>query len=336
MTHKKRVGTIIHGALGDCYEQLCSIKKIKKDNESWIGFFAVDNRLDAMKHYKLDMLDEVYLADKITEVDIDYFYQFQINDPELKEKILDKLPINIRRKFKKHNLPWNIIEKHNFARSGLSLDLSEIGKRYLPICMKENNIDPSIFDKKVTIGYLWRYRTKKGAIKGFFQKSEKQIIKTKSDLFNKLIEIYDAHILICGMNKQSISTLTDNIKNKGAFVNGEHNAKYTTKSLNIPSESCTYLKGIGFAAETEILSKCDLVIGMPSGFTEVLWMKRKNPVILSDPPPHYLLKLWKNKMPLFDNNKLTYKIYNTFTKQTAKKVIRFINKQGFLKNKQKL
>ena len=127
----ERVGTIIHGALGDCYEQLCAIKKLRQIEPSrrWIGFFAVSERLDAMRHFKLDMLDEVYMASKILSVDVDYFYQFQVKDYELRRDVIDLLPEDIKSKFdlECNKKPWNLIKSHDFKQAGLELELSDMG-----------------------------------------------------------------------------------------------------------------------------------------------------------------------------------------------------------------
>jgi hypothetical protein len=44
---EKRIGTIIHGALGDCYEQICAIKVLKDKGKlgKWIGFFVDERQL---------------------------------------------------------------------------------------------------------------------------------------------------------------------------------------------------------------------------------------------------------------------------------------------------
>ena len=157
---QKIIGTIVHGALGDCYEQLCAIKILRASDKSakWIGFFAVKERLAAMRHFELNMLDEVYLADAITTVNVDKYFQFQINDIELRRDVIDQLSANIKNKFDltKNIKPWHAIRSRDYNKSNLELDLSQIGKDYLPICAKESSVDMDMFGKRVTIGYLWR------------------------------------------------------------------------------------------------------------------------------------------------------------------------------------
>jgi len=151
----KRIGTIIHGALGDCYEQLCAIRKLRKTNPDcrWIGFFAVKERMYAMSHFKLDMLDEMHLAGEIPQTAVNYFYQFQIKDDELRRNNIDILPKDIKSKFdlRRNIKPWHFIRAHDFKRGGMELELSDAGKGYLPLCFNENGIDPAIFGRNFLI-----------------------------------------------------------------------------------------------------------------------------------------------------------------------------------------
>jgi len=334
--NNKRIGTIIHGALGDCYEQLCVIRGLRqKDPDNrWIGFFAVKERLDAIRHFKLDMLDEIHLASHIPQVTVDYFYQFQVKDDELRRDIIDVLPEDIRSKFdlKCNRKPWSHIRSHNFKLTGLGLELSDVGKNYLPVCFKENGIDPAIFGRNFTVGYLWRYRSPRGAVKGYFQQSKDWIIHTKSKLFRRLIDEYDAHIFICGMNKDKkvIASMPKEILAEAGFVEGEYRCKFAEERLDLPRDRCVYLKGVGYAAEMEIMSHCDLLLMMPSGFSEPLWMKKKAPVVLVDPPPDYMLKIAWNRMPLFSNLIPRFFYCNNFVRHTADNIIDFLNQQKLL------
>jgi len=333
---QERIGTIIHGALGDCYEQLCAIGEMKKSDSSkkWIGFFAVPNRLSAMTHFDLGMLDEIHPASLIQEVEVDRFYQFQINDMELRAEIIDPLPAGVRSKFDfaTNIKPWSFVRAHDFRKSGLALSLSKAGKSYLPVCMASNEVDPHLFRDKPTVGYLWRCRGKAAYMSSWGQRSEEWILQTKSELFRRLIEGYDAHIIVAGMgkNRERIASVSESVKETGAFVQGEYLAKVTDCELDIPKANVTYLKGLGFAAEMEIMSRCDILIMMPSGFSEALWMRRTVPVIVVDPPPSYLTRLWYNRMPLFDNHRPAYAFYNTFVRHTADNVLQFLEAQKLM------
>lgn len=328
---RKRIGTIIHGALGDCYEQLCAIKILKERDPSplWIAFFAIKDRMQAMQHFELDMIDELYLIDELGNVRVDEFFQFQIMDKELHENIFRHLSTDVKVKFdfSKNIKPWHYIRCHDYSKSGLELDLSEAGKAYLPVCMEKNGVDGGLFGQKLTVGFLWRYRAKTGAVKGYFQKHKDWILRTKSALFNKLIAEYDAHIFVCGMKRNDGHTVNDE---KAVFVQGEYIAKYTNDELDVPGDHVTYLKGLGYAAEMEIISHCDISFLMPSGFSEPIWMKRMNPVLMVDPPPVYMAKMFLNRMPLFDNNKLSYAYYNTCVSHTPDNVLSFVKKHNLL------
>ncbi len=328
----QRVGTIIHGALGDCYEQLCCLNLWKEKNPhiNLVGFFATDDRMQAMGHFELSVLDEIHHANKIIDVDVDCFRQYQIHDIELQENILKNLPPEILSKFdKRHNLkPWTELASFPFDRGGIKLALSKVGRDYLPECIRENEIDESLFSSKFTVGYLWRYRAG-GAVKPYFQRSKEWILKSKSGLLKKLIEKYDAHIFICGMGKRLNQPTDAALKNAGV-VAGEHNSKYAAETLNLPMENCTYLKGLGYAAELEIMSRCDLLLTMPSGFSEPLWMMKKSPVVMVDPPPFYLGKLAWHKMPLFDNKTFDGAIFNNLISHTAENVFTYLYRRNFV------
>ena len=332
-----RIGTIIHGALGDCYEQLCSIKIIRNNakykSSKWIGFFSDARQMHIMEHFDLSVLDEIHTARDIPSIKVDKFFQFQIKDVELQIQVLKNLPDHIRSKFDlKSNLkPWHFIRKHDFAKGALALELSEKGKKYLPLCLKENEITMEMFEQRLTVGYLWRHRSSGEAIKQYWQKQKKWILRTKNELFDELISRYNAHIIIAGMKKKQNSPASDAVLKEGGFLPGEYKHKYTEETFDLPKDRCTYLKGIGYAAELEIMSKCNFLLMMPSGFSEILWMKRKCPVILTDPPPNYLLKLWWNRMPLFDNHRFKYAMYNSFVEHSAKNVLNFLKKQKLLK-----
>jgi hypothetical protein len=332
----ERIGTVIHGALGDCYEQLCAIGEMKRADPSkrWIGFFAVPNRLSAMTHLDMNMLDEVYPASAIEQVEVDRFYQFQINDIELRNEVIDRLPTGVRTKFDftTNIKPWTFIRSHDFRESGLALSLSQQGQSYVPLCMEKNGLDQELFRQKFTVGYLWRHRPKGGFITARGQRPKEWILQTKSELFRKLIEQHNAHIIIAGMNKnkEAVGSIPESVKQMGAFVQGEYLAKYTESELDIPEKSTTYLKGLGYAAEMEIMSRCDLLLMMPSGFSEALWMRRTVPVILMDPPPAYMARLWYHRMPLFDNYLPSYAFFNTFVPHTAGNVLAFLRRKKLL------
>lgn len=331
----KIIGTIIHGALGDCYEQLCSIKMVREKlfpGTKWIAFFKDDRDLKYMLHYDLDMVDEVYLCNRIQDVHVDVFYQFQVRDPELVVDVLSQLPYNIQRKFDLDTVikPWHIIREHEFEEKGIKLNLSALGEEYYPFCVKENGIDENIFHKKMTVGYLWRYRDSNDAIKPMFQRTKEWILRTKGELFNYLIEKYDAHIIVGGMKRITHDSGTTQMLEKYGFHKGSYQHKCSLDVFNLPDENVTYLKGLGFAEEIKIFSKCSFALTMPSGFSEALWMRRENPVFVMDPPPVYLAKLMWNKMPLFFNTKSKHFAFNNLLPHNKPIVSGFLKDQHVL------
>ena len=52
-------------------------------------------------------------------------------------------------------------------------------------------------------------------------------------------------------------------------------------------------------AEVELIAQCDIVICNPSGFSEAIFLKGKECIVV-DPPLHYVLKTIKNRFPLFN------------------------------------
>jgi hypothetical protein len=77
-------------------------------------------------------------------------------------------------------------------------------------------------------------------------------------------------------------------------------AKFPEYGLDLPQQFSTHLKGLSWALELEILSRCTLCVANPSGFSEALWIKRGGGVLLVDPPPHYLAKALWRRVPLFN------------------------------------
>ena len=173
----RRVGTILHGALGDCYEQILCVEKYKErlPGTSMIAFFASENRYKSFRHFDISVFDEIYLAKDIEIVDVDEFYQFQIRDVELQEEVIAKLAFSHRKNFdlKKNILPWKILRRHDFEKRPLSLRLSRRGLQYLKKTKVINNVNDSLFENNFVVGFLWRYRKKglidsRGQLSSFF------------------------------------------------------------------------------------------------------------------------------------------------------------------------
>ena len=330
-----RVGSIIHGALGDCYEQLVCLKEYKEHNENieLILFFAVENRYRAFRHFNLDFAHEIYTAEQIPNINVDVYYQFQIHDKELQEELICNLSVRIRNKLdmKMNVLPWQLIRKHEFSKSPLELSLSERGIKYLTSIKKILNIDENGIVSKYKIGFLWRYR-KKGLIDSFGQFSQETVFSNINSLLGILVEDYNAHIFVCGMNYGALEQLgcyRDIVQEAGLAL-GERKNNFIDKRFTIPDDSVTYLLGAGYAIELELMSHCDLILTMPSGFSEPLWMMQKQPVVMLFPPLKYLLKLWRRRMNLFNHNTLHGKLFNSFTFHSPSNVIAYLKKRGYL------
>ena len=310
----KRVGSIIHGALGDCYEQLVCLQKFKEENScvTLIGFFAVENRHRAFLHYDLSLFDELYSRDMIGNIPVDEYYQFQINDDELQENIIKKLASVELNKFdlKKNVLPWKILRKHDYVVSPLTLKLSDRGLEYLKFV---KNIHKIVDNNNMKVGFLWRYR--KDGINSFGQYPKNIIKRNISEILNYYQKYYEAHIYVCGMGAGKLQNIDcyQKVLDEGGIAVGEHKYKFDEALLDIDGRNATYLMGTGYAAEMEIMSQCDLIITMPSGFSEPLWMKNPKKVVMVFSPLEYLIKLWKHRMPFFDNTTLKGKIFNSFT-----------------------
>jgi hypothetical protein len=318
----KRIGSIIHGALGDCYEQLLCLQKYKAthgNNISLIGFFAVESRYRAFLHYDLSLFDEIYSAEKIGHVAIDSYYQFQFRDEELQPDVISKLSPSELIKFDvtTNLLPWHILKTHNYRASPLSLILSIKGQEYLAFVKEIHGI---IEDNKKKVGFLWRHRNKGLNSSGQYPK---HIIKNNiSEVMNYFVKEHNAHIYVCGMGAGNLSELDcyQRVVDEGGIALGEHKWKFDPELLDIEEKSVTYLMGTGYAAEMEIMSQCDILVMMPSGFSEPLWMRNPGKVVMVYPPFEYLLKLWKHRVPFFDNDTFSGKWFNSFTFHSSKNI----------------
>lgn len=288
-----RVGSILHGAYGDYYEQLVCLKNYKRrhPDASLILFFAEACKLQEMRVFDLSFASEVYAADAIATTPIDTFRQYQVKDAELQEDILSRLPANVLAKLDQtRNLkPWHGLRDIDLRDAGNDVGLSALGQNRLPEIMAGNELSPGFFNNRFTIGFLWRYREPGGYVRTFGQTSEETLLRAKSELFQHLIREHGAHIVIAGMN---VAVTEENRER----ISG----KYTQQTLNLDPSHCTYLKGLSWGLEMEIMRRCSLRLMMPSGFTEALWMKRPETTFLLDAPPDYLLRLLYNRMPLFD------------------------------------
>jgi len=284
--------SILHGAYGDYYEQAVCLKdfRLKHPDARLKLFAAAPNRLAELRALDFSWADCFELWTEMPHHQIDKFYQFQVGDEELRNKVLRNLPPDILRNLdvKQNLLPWHYLRSILPLAPEQQLGLSDLGRSALPSLMQENGIGPEVFERP-TIGFLWRHRGAGGAVKATFQSDAAQLVAKYSRIFRRLIDAYGYHVLICGMK---VSRTPENIY--------RIDAKYPEFGLDLPPASCTHLKGLSWALELEILNRCTVCVANPSGFSEALWIKRGAGVVLMDPPPHYLAKALWHRVPLFN------------------------------------
>ena len=291
MNHKT-VGSILHGAYGDYYEQAVCLKdfRLKHPDMRLKLFAAAPNRLAELRVLDFSWADCFELYTEIPKHGVDEFLQFQVHDRELRNEVFPKLPSEVLLKLEsKHNrLPWQHLRSILPLLPEQQLGLSDFGRTMLPNVMRENSISPDVFHRP-TIGFLWRHRATGGAIKASFQADAEQLVAKYSRIFRRLIDTHGCHILICGMK---VPRTPENMY--------RIDAKYPEFGLDLPVESSTHLKGLSWALELEILSRCTVCVANPSGFSEALWIRRGSGVLLVDPPPHYVAKALWHRMPFFN------------------------------------
>ena len=287
------VGSILHGAYGDLYEQAICLKHYAATHpEIDLKLYAATTvRLESFQVLDLSFASSFELCTTIDE-QVERFFQFQIFDPELNEDVLSKLPATILAKFdREHNiLPWNYLRDHHLVPTPpqYQLGLSKSGEAELEKVSVGNNISPGIWSRP-TVNFLWRYRKPGlGTISNFGQKTQEKLLADCTSVFARLIERFDIQLLVCGMN-----IVTDETNR------ARTDDKFTSYGLNLPAANVTYMKGLSWPLELEIAARADVCCGHASGFTEGLWLKRGQDMVLMDAPPHYLAKAAKHRMPLF-------------------------------------
>ena len=286
------IGSILHGAYGDYYEQAVCLKHFRLTHPHVrVKLFAASpHRLTELQVLDFAWADCFELWTEIDKHEINSFFQFQVRDPELRAEVLCKLSPEVLGKLDLQNnrLPWTYLRSILPLLPEYQLRLSDLGQHRLPELMQASGIGPHVFSGP-TIGFLWRYRSAGGAIKPVLQSDAALLVKKYSRVFQRLIDAYGCHVLICGMKTPRTAENMYRI-----------DAKYPEYGLDLPIESSTHLKGLSWALELEILSRCTVCVVNPSGFSEALWIKRDAGVLLVDPAPHYLAKALWHRMPIFN------------------------------------
>jgi hypothetical protein len=318
------IGSILHGAYGDYYEQIVCLRHLKRirPDVHFVLFFASESRLTELAVFDLSFADEVHPVSLICDVPVETFLQFQVHDPELRQEILLKLPTAVLQKFDlAQNLtPWSFIRGiYRMFRSDCDVPLGPLGLSRLPQCFHDNGLDESKFPNSFTVGFLWRHRAPGGAISSSFQSSKEILLRTKSALFSALAEQYGAQIIIAGMNCHVTKENRERI-----------DAKFTESRLDVREDTCVYLKGLSWGLELEIVRRCSLCIVMPSGFSEALLMKRSDATVLVDPPVHYLAKLLWNRMPFFGVWNARNLAFYLRQPHTAERVLEYLHSRNLI------
>ena len=318
----RTVGSILHGAYGDYYEQMICLRELKRlrPNLRQVLFFESDSRRKELAVFDLSFADEIRGIDALATVPVDRFMQFQVLDQELNCHVLSRLPADLLAKFdRQYNLkPWSVLgQLYRTNRPACDLPLSPEGHRRLPECLAQSGIDPAIFRHRFTVGFLWRHRKPGDPISTFLQAPEDVILRTKSELLTRLVKEQSAVALIAGMN---VRTTEENRERT--------DCKFTEQRLAVPS--AIYLKGASWGLELEIMRQCSLCLVMASGFSEALLMKRTGPTILLDPPPVYIAKLLWNRMPLFDCMRPRNVWFYLRQPHTANRVLKHLSSCGTL------
>lgn len=318
------IGSILHGAYGDYYEQMVCLRYLKsvRPDLRIVIFYATESRRQELSVFDQSFAAGVHPAAAITSVAVDRFVQFQIRDRELGQDILQHLPAAVRQKFDWGcNLkPWSVLRTvYRESRPTCDLPLSLEGLARLPACLAQNEIDPSMFEREFTVGFLWRHRKPGEAVWSPWQTDEEVVHRTKSELFAQLISQYNAKVVVAGM---AVGTTDEN--------RVRTDSKYSDRRLSTPSDSTFYLKGLSWGLELEIMRRCSLCIVMPSGFSEALLMKRDGRIALVDPPPYYIAILLKNRMPFFGVRSPRQLAFLLRQPHTAERVMKYLRSNRLL------
>jgi hypothetical protein len=286
----QKLATILHGAYGDYFEQLlCFVDLAEKyPQHTYHLFFANPYRMEEFLKLNLKFAKTLALHTEIENTDIDVFYQFQIFDVELKEEVLSNLSRETLSKFDfKHNLLPHIYMRsmQDKKQKRFTLTFNQKGEQ------SYNDIGSTLtkdFFKNKTIGFMWRYRSAQGAVSPKFMPNENVLKDKYSTVLEQAIKQWDCNVLVAGMK---VKTTEEN-----RFI---VDAKFPEYGLNFKHDNLHYLPGKGWLAEVELIAQCDIVICNPSGFSEAIFLKGKECIVV-DPPLHYVLKTIKNRFPLFN------------------------------------
>ncbi len=283
--------SIIHGAYGDCYEQLICLKALARARPGWKLrlYFASPSRLAQFSYLDLGFAEGLYPVEALEHHDreVAAFWQFQVRDPELNSQVLPRLPQRLRRMLEDYPqlLPWRMLRRMLPLKPGEQLKLNEKGRAALRLMRRAYGLEGL---RGPTIGFLWRYRRPGGFIRPLVIRPQHYFRRRYSRVLTRVVQATGAHVIVCGMNPYRTSqdpAVTDN--------------KFPGFGLVLPRGKCTYLAGLNWVVELEILAQCTLCAANASGFSEGLWIRRGGGVVLLDPPAMYLARLVRHRMPMF-------------------------------------
>ena len=290
----RTIGSILHGAYGDYYWQLTSLKLFARRNPGvrLRLYSASASRMEAIRQFDLSFADSVEPWQALLDNSPDEFLQYQVHDIELRQDVLSHLPKQVLAKIDQiHNrIFYRDLLGELPLPADLRLRLTADGLREADRVMEACGLDADLFDRRPTLAFLWRYRSAQSAIHPLGQPSPEECIQKYSQAFRRLIDDYDCHVLVTGM--KLVTDETNRVR---------VDAKFSTFGLDLPPERCTYMKGLGWVADLEILSRCTAAAAMASGFSEALDTHRGGGVVLLDPPLVYALKFLKYRVRLFGN-----------------------------------
>jgi hypothetical protein len=289
---KRIVGSILHGAYGDYYEQALCLKHFRKNHpDTEIRLFAAsESRLRELSVLDFSFAESFTHWTTLVDQEIDDFLQFQLGDEELERDVLRQLPERmqalIRRGGKRR--PWSYLRSIVPLGKGDQLGLNEAGRARLIEVMRENGICEETFQSP-TVGFLWRHRRPGRAVKPWFQAPAPVLVRKYSAVLRSLVEGFGCRVIVGGMK---IETTEEN--------RARTDNKYPEFGLDLPEDSAVYLKGLSWPLELEIMSRCNVCLVNASGFSEALFLRDPEKTILADPPFHYKLKILGHRMPLFE------------------------------------
>ena len=289
----QKIGSILHGAYGDYYWQATSLKLFVDQNPgTQLYLFCAD----PARRLPLQNLDfsfaECFLSwEEMQSTPVDEFLQYQVFDSELKQDVLEHLPSDLLAKIDRtrNRIFWDDLKGLLPLNSSQRLQLSAAGCQEVRLAMEQYGIPEDLFRTRKTVAFVWRYRGWGSAVKPIGQPSPEALVEKYSRVFRRLIDEFDCHVLITGMNP-----VLDETNRHGL------DPKYARFGLDLPADRCTYLQARNWVADLEILSRCNSAAVMASGISEALDTHRGGGAILLDPPLHYVLMLLKYRVALFD------------------------------------